>query len=96
METLIVSIKVKADKVEDFRAATLDNVAASRAEPGIDRFDLVQDRDDPTHFMLYEVYRDAEAPARHKATSHFARWKEACEPMMSEPRTRVFGTICER
>jgi len=95
MDTVIVSIIVKPGKVEAFRAATLENAAASHEEPGIERFDLLQDRDNPEHFLLYEVFRDAEAPARHKETSHYAKWKELCEPMITEPRTRAYFTLIE-
>ena len=81
-----VSVHVKADAVEAFRAATLANARASVREPGIARFDFLQDRDDPTRFVL-EVYRTAEAPAAHKATAHYAAWRDAVADLMAEPRT---------
>ncbi len=89
MQALIVSIKVKAEFIEAFRAASLENAAASLKEPGVGRFDLLQDESDPTRFVLFEAYRDDEAPARHKETAHYKKWKELCEPMMAEPRTRA-------
>jgi quinol monooxygenase YgiN len=92
MQVLVVNIKVKADKVEEFRAATLENAALSVKEPGIARFELLQDAAEPTHFILIEGYRDADAPARHRDTAHYAKWKELAEPMMAEPRTR---SLCE-
>ncbi|HET7839160.1 MAG TPA: putative quinol monooxygenase [Rectinemataceae bacterium] len=90
MQVTVVSIKVKPERIEAFRAATLENVAASLKEPGVARFELFQDRDDPTHFVLFEAYRDAEGPARHKESSHYLKWKDLAEPMMAEPRTRTF------
>ena len=82
-----VSVHVKPDAVEAFRAATLANARASVREPGIARFDVLQDRDDPTRFVLVEVYRTADAPAAHKATAHYAAWRDAVADLMAEPRT---------
>lgn len=84
-----VHVRVKPESVEAFRAATLDNARASVREPGVARFDVVQQADDPTRFVLVEVYRDADAPARHKETAHYATWRDAVAPMMAEPRTSV-------
>lgn len=89
MDTVIVSIKVRPEQVEAFKAASLENCAASRREPGVARFDVLQDADDACHFLLYEAYRDAEAPVRHKESAHYKKWKELCEPMMAEPRSRA-------
>ncbi len=89
MIVLHVHVQVRPDCVEGFIAATLDNARHSICEPGVARFDVVQQADDPTRFVLVEVYRDADAPARHKETEHYARWRDAAEPMMAEPRTRV-------
>ena len=82
-----VHVHVKPDGVEAFRAASLDNARASVREPGIARFDIVQSTDDPTRFVLVEVYRNAEAPAAHKQTAHYARWRDAVNDLMAEPRT---------
>ena len=82
-----VSVHVKPDAVEAFRAATLANARASVREAGIARFDVLQDRDDPTRFVLVEVYRTADAPAAHKATAHYAAWRDAVADLMAEPRT---------
>ena len=84
-----VSVRVKPEAVEAFRAATLDNARHSVQEPGVVRFDFVQQEDDPTRFLLVEVFRTAEDPARHKETAHYARWRDAVEPMMAEPRSSV-------
>ena len=65
------------------------NARASVQEPGIARFDVVQQADDPTRFVLVEVYRDAQAPARHKETAHYAAWRDTVAPMMAVPRTSV-------
>ena len=82
-----VSVHVKPEAVEAFRAATLANARASVREAGIARFDVLQDRDDPTRFVLVEVYRTADAPAAHKATAHYAAWRDAVADLMAEPRT---------
>jgi quinol monooxygenase YgiN len=84
-----VHIHVKPDCLEAFRAATLANARASVQEPGIARFDFVQQADDPTRFVLVEVYRNAAAPAAHKETAHYAAWRDAVAPLMATPRTSV-------
>jgi quinol monooxygenase YgiN len=95
MQALVVTIKIKPDQVEAFIAATTENAAASRKEPGIDRFDLLQDPADRTRFILYEVYRDAGANDRHKETAHYQKWKALAEPMMAEPRVRGFWDLVD-
>src|SRR6266700_1154299 len=84
-----VHVHVKPDAIDAFRAATLANATASVREPGIARFDVVQSREDPTRFVLVEVYRTPEAPAAHKDTAHYATWRDAVAGMMAEPRTSV-------
>jgi quinol monooxygenase YgiN len=84
-----VHVKVKADRVEAFRKATFANAQASRGEPGIARFDVLQQSDDLTCFVLVEAYRTAEAPAAHKETSHYATWRDSVAEMMAEPRRSV-------
>lgn len=84
-----VQVQVKPEYVEAFRAATLANASASVREPGIARFDVGQQADDPTRFVLVEVYRDAEAPARHKETAHYAIWRDTVAPMMAAPRSSL-------
>ncbi len=81
-----VHVHVKPDCVEQFKLATMENARASVREPGIARFDVIQQADDPTRFILVEVYRTPEAPARHKDTIHYARWRDAVVEMMAEPR----------
>ena len=89
MLILLVQIHVKPDRLEAFQAATLENARQSVQEPGIARFDLIQQQDDPTRFVLYEAYRTADAPARHKATAHYKRWADTTADMFVEPRTRA-------
>lgn len=84
-----VHIVVKPDCIDAFKDATIENARNSRNEPGIARFDLLQQQDDPTRFVLVEVYRSVEATAAHKATAHYAAWRERAEPLMAAPRTRV-------
>jgi autoinducer 2-degrading protein len=82
-----VHVHVKPEAVEAFRAASIANAAASVREPGVARFDVIQDRDDPTRFVLVEVYRTPEAPAAHKDTEHYRLWRDTVAEMMAEPRT---------
>lgn len=89
MVILQVFVHVLPEHVEAFRAATLDNAQHSVQEPGVARFDVLQQQDDETRFVLIEVYRDADAPAAHKETAHYLRWRERVEPMMAEPRRGV-------
>ena len=84
-----VHVHVTAGSVEAFKAATLANARASVREPGIARFDVVQQADDPTRFVLVEVYRTATAPAAHKETAHYAAWRDTVALMMASPRTSV-------
>lgn len=84
-----VFVHVQPDTVEAFKAATLDNARHSVQEPGIVRFDVIQQQDDPTRFVLVEIYRTADDPARHKETAHYARWRDAVAGMMAEPRTSI-------
>ncbi len=84
-----VHVRVKPEYVEAFKTASLANAGASVREPGIARFDVVQQSDDPTKFVLVEAYRDAAAPAAHKDTAHYATWRDTVAPMMAEPRTSV-------
>lgn len=87
-----VHIHVKPEYIEAFKEATLENARNSIQEPGVVRFDVIQQADDPTRFMLVEVYRTPEDPARHKETAHYNRWREVAEPMMAEPRSRTIYT----
>ncbi|MEJ2145909.1 MAG: putative quinol monooxygenase [Acidobacteriota bacterium] len=81
-----VHVHVKPSSLEAFRAATLENARKSLQEPGVARFDVLQDQAEPTHFVLVEAYRDAEAPARHKETAHYALWRDTVVDMMAQPR----------
>jgi quinol monooxygenase YgiN len=81
-----VHARVKPGAGEAFRTASVANAEASRREPGVVRFDLLADRDDPGHFVLVEVYRDAAAAAAHKETAHYAAWRDAVADLMAEPR----------
>lgn len=74
-----VNIQVKPDFIDSFIEATQENACNSLQEPGIARFDVVQNRDDSTRFVLVEVYKDAEAPAFHKETAHYAKWSYSNE-----------------
>ena len=89
MHIVHVHARVKPEFIEAFRQATIDNARHSVQEPGIARFDVLQDNSDPSRFVLVEVYRDAGAPAAHKQTAHYQKWRDTVEPMMAEPRSSV-------
>jgi quinol monooxygenase YgiN len=89
MQIVHVHVHVKPEFVEAFKQATIDNAAHSVNEPGIARFDVVQQTEDPTRFVLVEVYKSGEASAAHKETLHYKRWREAVMKMMAEPRQGI-------
>lgn len=84
-----VHANVKPALLEEFFAATLVNAQNSLDEPGVFRFDVIQDQTDPAHIVLVEVYRDEDAASAHKLTPHYATWRDAVADMMAEPRTSV-------
>ena len=84
-----VHVRVKPESVDAFKKATLENAQASVQEAGIARFDVVQQQDDPTRFVLVEAYRTPDAPAKHKETPHYAKWRDSVASMMAEPRSSV-------
>lgn len=84
-----VDVRIRPERIGDFLAATVINARASLAEPGVLRFDVIQDQSDPAHAVLVEVYRDDEASAAHKLTPHYATWRDAVAEMMAEPRRSV-------
>ena len=84
-----VFVQVKPEHIEAFKQASLENARSSVQEPGIARFDVVQQEDDPTRFVLVEVYRTADDPARHKETAHYAKWRDTVAAMMAEPRRAI-------
>ncbi|MEW6567867.1 MAG: antibiotic biosynthesis monooxygenase [Chloroflexota bacterium] len=93
MDYLVVHIHVKPEFVDAFRLATLANARGSSQEPGIARFDVLQQKDDPTRFVLVEAYRTPDAPARHKETQHYQTWNQVTADMLAEPRTRAMYTL---
>jgi autoinducer 2-degrading protein len=80
---------VKSEIVEKFKVATIENARHSLREPGVARFDAIQQQEDPTRFVLVEVYRSASDPARHKETAHYHKWRDAVADMMAEPRSSI-------
>jgi len=83
-----IQVHVKVDSIDAFKTATVENARNSVQEPGIARFDVVQSAEDPSQFVLVEVYRTPEAVAAHKETAHYAVWRDTVAPMMAEPRSR--------
>ncbi len=84
-----VHVHVKTEFVDAFREATLENARQSVREPGVARFDVIQQSDDRSRFVLVEVYRNPAAPGQHKETEHYAKWRDTVADMMAEPRSRV-------
>ena len=82
-----VHVNVKPDQIEAFKKASVENAQNSVKEPGIARFDVIQSQEDPSRFVLVEVYRTKDAPSKHKDTAHYQKWKDTVAPMMAEPRT---------
>ena len=89
MVVVHVFVHVKDGCVEGFEAATLENARNSVGEPGVGRFDVVRQVDDPTRFVLVEVYRTADDPGRHKETAHYQKWRDTVADMMAEPRSAI-------
>jgi (4S)-4-hydroxy-5-phosphonooxypentane-2,3-dione isomerase len=92
MIIMFVSIEVKSEHIEAFKAASIANAGNSIQEAGIVRFDVIQQTDDPTRFALVEVYRTADDIDRHKETAHYHLWLDTVAEMMATPRTRAFYT----
>ena len=92
MVILIVQAQVKPEFVDAFIAATRINASESAKEPGVARFEFLQQQDDPTRFVLHEVYRDAAAPVKHKETAHYLEWSQKTAEMFVTPRTRAWYT----
>lgn len=82
-----VYVNVYPESVDGFKKATSENARQSLHEPGVARFDVVQDEEDPTRFVLVEAYRTADAAAAHKETAHYQIWRDTVAPMMAEPRS---------
>jgi quinol monooxygenase YgiN len=94
MRVVHVHVQVKPANVEAFKVATIANAGQSVKEPGVARFDVIQDAEDPTRFVLVEIYRTPEAPAAHKATAHYATWRDTVADMMAVPRTsRAYSLV---
>src|SRR6476660_5236508 len=89
MLVVLVHVRVKAESIEAFKAATLENAHHSLEEPGVARFDVLQENEHPERFVLVEAYRSDDAPARHKETAHYQKWRDAVESMMAEPRRGI-------
>ncbi len=84
-----VFVHVKPQNLEDFKAASMQNARESVKEPGVARFDVIQQKDEPTGFVLVEVYRTPDDPARHKETAHYQKWRDTVAEMMAEPRSAI-------
>src|SRR5688500_8672813 len=89
MHIVHVHVHVKPEFVEAFKQATLDNATKSTQEAENVRFDIMQQAEDPTRFVLVEIYRTTEASAAHKETAHYRLWRDAVMKMMAEPRQGI-------
>lgn len=94
MFVVFVYVHVKSEFVEAFRIESEQNARESRKETGVVRFDILQQMDDPTRFVLYEAYKDEAGAKAHKETAHYAKWRDAVAPMMAEPRYSVKYNFC--
>lgn len=93
MFVALIHAHIKPEYIESFKAATLDNARNSIHEPGVARFDVYQQSDDPSRFSLVEIYKSEVASASHKETAHYARWRDTVAEMMTEPRVRITYNI---
>jgi quinol monooxygenase YgiN len=82
-----VHVNVKPESIEAFKTASIENAKNSVQEPGVIRFDVIQNNDDPTQFVLVEIYKTADDPAKHKETAHYKTWRDTVENMMASPRS---------
>lgn len=89
MNIVLVHVHVKPEFVDAFKQASVENASNSLKEAGVDRFDVIQQNDDPTRFILVEVYKDVDASATHKETAHYAKWRDTVAEMMAEPRQGI-------
>jgi len=89
MRIVHVHAHVKPDAVEAFRVATIENARHSVQEAGVLRFDCIQQADEPSRFVLIEIYRSEQAAAAHKETAHYLHWRDAVADLMAEPRFSV-------
>lgn len=89
MNIVLVHVHVKPEFVDAFKQASVENASNSLKEAGVDRFDVIQQNDDPTRFILVEVYKDVDASAAHKETAHYAKWRDTVAEMMAEPRQGI-------
>ena len=89
MLIVLVHVNVKSQFIEAFKEASLENASHSIKEAGVARFDVIQQTENPTKFVLVEVYKTADAPAAHKETAHYARWRDTVAEMMAEPRQGI-------
>ena len=89
MQIVLVHVNVKPEFMEAFKQATIENASNSVQEAGIARFDVIQQTDDPTKFILVEIYKTADAPAAHKETAHYVHWRDRVAEMMAEPRQGI-------
>ena len=84
-----VFVHVRPQKIEAFKDASIQNARESVKEPGVARFDVIQQKDDPNRFVLVEVYRTSDDPSRHKETAHYQKWRDTVADMMAEPRSAI-------
>lgn len=89
MVVTTVFVHVKEENIQEFIAASIENHKGSVQEPGNLRFDVLQSKEDPTRFLLYEAYESSEAAAEHKKTAHYLKWRETVAPWMAEPRQGI-------
>ena len=93
MVVTCVHVSVKAEHIDDFIKATRINHEASIRESQNMRFDVLQDPNDPSKFILYEAYASADGAAAHRETPHYLTWRETVASWMAEPRKGISYTV---
>ena len=95
MIAVLVHLHVKTECLDKFVTETKTNARNSRQEPGVVRFDVIQQVDDPSRFVFFELYRDEQAIEAHRGTAHYAKWRDAVPALLVTERTRAIYRAVE-
>ncbi len=68
---------IKPECIEAYKTAILEDAQGTVKEDGVLAFEVFQDKKDPAHFSLLEIYRDAEAREFHLLQPYFLKFKDA-------------------
>jgi len=92
MVVTLVKVHVKSEFIEDFKIACEHNHTHAVLEKDNFRFDILQQQDDPSRFVLYESYLNQAAANAHKQTNHYLQWKATVAQWMASPRVGIVHT----